>query len=57
MREAGVAGDGRRPVACRFGDLFANIAGDGFADVGLGGGPIRDSERGSGDIESVEELV
>lgn len=57
MSDAGVAGEGRWPWACRFGDLFAKIAGEGFAEFGLGGGPIKASESGSGDMESVDELA
>jgi hypothetical protein len=55
MSEAGVAGDGRWLFACILGDLLGCIAGDGFADEGFGGGPINDSAKGSGEMESVEE--
>jgi hypothetical protein len=55
ISEAGVAGDGRWALASMFGDWFGRRAGEGFADVGFGGGPIDGSDKGSGEMESVEE--
>lgn len=49
INEAGVAG----LLAIKLGD-WPRMAGLGFADAGLGGGPIT-SVKGSGDIDS--ELV
>ena len=52
MSEAGVAGC---PLAGMLGGRpLANIAGECFAESGLGGGRISPSERGSGEIESEE---
>lgn len=57
MSEAGVAGIVPAPLGPMLGDLlFARMAGDCRAECGFGGGRIRPSESGSGDIES-EELA
>lgn len=60
IKEAGVAGerpllDFAKSVVEDFLDS-ARIEGDWNAEPGFGGGPIIDSESGSGDIESVPEL-
>lgn len=35
---------------------FARIEGEGWTELGFGGGPIRGSERGSGEMDSAGEL-
>lgn len=55
ISDAGVAGVGSVPFAGIIGDLLcAIIAGDCIAECGFGGGPIRPSDNGSGDIDSDE---
>lgn len=62
INDAGVAGPAFIPfadgaeVTAAIGAGCGCKAGDWRAETGLGGGPMRDSESGSGDMDSVPEL-